>query len=49
MDGPLSAIALVTAGVIYRLVNYTLVVGAVIGSNPISSRARRWGRRRIDC
>jgi diguanylate cyclase (GGDEF)-like protein len=34
LDGPLGAVAVIVAGLAYRLVNYALVVGAIVASNP---------------
>jgi len=34
LDGPLGALAVIVAGLAYRLVNYALVVGAIVASNP---------------
>lgn len=34
MTGPLGAIAVILAGLLYRLVNYALVVGAIVATNP---------------
>jgi len=34
MTGPVGAIAVVLAGLLYRLVNYALVVGAIVATNP---------------
>jgi diguanylate cyclase (GGDEF)-like protein len=34
LDGPVGAVAVIVAGLAYRLVNYALVVGAIVASNP---------------
>lgn len=34
LDGPVGLAAVVAAGVLYRLINYSLVVGAIIATNP---------------
>ncbi|EWM17272.1 diguanylate cyclase [Kutzneria sp. 744] len=34
LDGPLGAVAVIVAGLAYRMVNYALVVGAIVASNP---------------
>lgn len=43
LGGPRGVIALVLAGVIYRLVNYALVVGAIIATNPDKPAHRALG------
>jgi diguanylate cyclase (GGDEF)-like protein len=34
LDGPIGLVAVVAAGLLYRLINYSLVVGAIIATNP---------------
>ncbi|MFT7839779.1 GGDEF domain-containing protein [Saccharothrix sp. BKS2] len=43
LDGPRGVVALVLAGLIYRLVNYALVVGAIIATNPDEPAHRALG------